>query len=262
MKKILSLILIIVLTLCLSSCKQVTTNPNDTIANKPDSTYIPLSQGEFISQEEKNSWKSKLTTVLSKLDINDPENSIYGSFAVGLMDINFDNVPEVLVAYAGGSMGNVFIEIYDLISGEETAVFDAAHYEGWDNIFLCVYEKDGERFILSEGSLRFPEFEWVKSVFVVTDIDIDNGLKYLKAEELLSEAVDDDIDFYSYKNQEVEKSEYEDHYQQFLKDYKKIEETQIQLIKWSQLESDSDDGIFEKMADALINSGQEFINNK
>ena len=45
-------------------------------------------------------------------------------------------------------------------------------------------------------------------------------------------------------------------------DYKKIESTQLKLIKWNSLSADSRDGLIEQMADALINSPQEFLDRQ
>ena len=123
-------------------------------------------QYTFISNEEKSTWKFKLTAILSKTEIHEYEPGIPGSFAIGLMDINFDNSPEVLAAYAGGSMGNVFVEIYDLDSGEKLISYDAAHWGNGENIYLCVADKNGEYIVLSEGSLRVPDIGWIKLVNV------------------------------------------------------------------------------------------------
>ena len=110
----------------------------------------------FISQEEKNTWRSDLISVLSKPRVHEFEQYLPGSISVGLMDINFDNSPEVFVAYSGGSMNNIYIEIYDLKNDSDPITYDGACYGGYYNICLYVAYKDGEFVILSEGSLRIP----------------------------------------------------------------------------------------------------------
>ena len=82
----------------------------------------------FISQEEKNTWRSDLISVLSKPRVHEFEPYLPGSISVGLMDINFDNSPEVFVAYSGGSMNNIYIEIYDLKNDSDPITYDAACY--------------------------------------------------------------------------------------------------------------------------------------
>ena len=224
--------------------------------NTSDNNSIENSENEytFISQEEKNTWRDKLINVLSNCDI-------YGSFAVGLMDLNFDNSPEVFAAYAGGSMGNVFVEIYDLDLGEKLISYDAAHWEDQENIYLCVADKNGECIILSEGALRIPDLGWTKLINVLPK-SIDSQSRYLMTENLFAESVSNEVGYYEHNGKIIEKSQYDEYYQTFLDEYKKIESTQIQLIKWSSIESENRNELVEKMADALIHTSQDFIDNK
>ena len=54
-----------------------------------------------------------LTAILSKTEIHDDyEPGIPGSCAVGLMDLDFDHSPEVLAAYAGGSIMRLWGKTY------------------------------------------------------------------------------------------------------------------------------------------------------
>ncbi len=222
----------------------------------------------FISQEEKNTWRSALISVLSKSRVHEFEPNCPGSISVGLMDINFDNSPEVLVAYAGGSMNNIYIEIYDLKSDGDPITYDAACYGNPYNIRLYVAVKDGKFVLLSEGSLRIPETGWVNYICIE---NIDHKSNALNAEIIFESS--GDSNYYEYQGQAVEKAEFEAMYQQFLLDYKKIDSTQIQMIRWSDIgevekrrpETKSSAPVYtreeiaEKMADALINSSQQFI---
>ena len=140
-----------------------------------------------MGNEEKSTWRSNLTAILSKIEIHEFEPGIPGSFAIGLMDINFDNSPEVLAAYAGGSMGNVFVEIYDLDSGEKLISYDAAHWEDQENIYLCVADKNGECIILSEGALR-NDIGWMKLIDLLPK-NIDSHAVCLMTESLFAEAL-------------------------------------------------------------------------
>jgi hypothetical protein len=65
---------------------------------------------------------------------------------------------------------------------------------------------------------------------------------------------------------EVSKEEYERQFGKFTMEYDKIEETQIIIVQWSDVgfdyeQSDGSDIDFyaEKLAEALLGSGQEFI---
>lgn len=255
MKKILLLLLCGILIFNVASC-----NRNDDPEETDGTEGITGSKYTFISNEEKSTWKSNLTAVLSKIEIHD-EPGIPGSFAIGLMDINFDNSPEVLAAYAGGSMGNVFVEIYDLDSGEKLISYDAAHWESSQNIYLCVADKNGEYVVLSEGDLRIPDLGWIKLIDLLPK-SIDSQSRYLMTENLFAESVSNEVGYYEHNGKIIEKSQYDEYYQTFLDEYKKIESTQIQLIKWSSIESENRNELVEKMAEALIHTSQDFIDNK
>ena len=256
MKKFFILLLCGIMIFSIASCKRV--DNNEETDNAEETNEL---QYTFISYEEKSTWKAKLTAILSNTEIHEYEPGLPGSFAIGLMDINFDNSPEVLVAYAGGSMGNVFVEIYDLDSGEKLISYDAAHWESSQNIYLCVADKNGEYIILSEGDLRIPDIGWIKLVNVLPK-NIDSQSRYLMTENLFAESASNEVKYYEYKGNVVEKSQYDEYYRIFWNEYNKIESTQIQLIKWSSIESENRNELVEKMADALINSSQEFIDNK
>ncbi|MBQ3011954.1 MAG: hypothetical protein IJD74_00270 [Clostridia bacterium] len=227
------------------------TSDNNSIENQ-ENKYT------FISSKEKNTWRDKLINVLSNCDI-------YGSFAVGLMDLNFDNSPEVLIAYPGGSMGNVFTTFYELDTGEKLFIYDADHWDSGDNMNLCVAEDcNGEPVILSEGCLLGKIDIGYTNYIRVFPKYVDFYAPVLYPNNFLAKSTDSDSHVhYYYKDREVDKSEYEAH----TNDYKRIASTQIQLItheiigKDSEINTDPDArrDFAEKMADALINSSQEFI---
>ena len=237
------------------------TLPQETTQPQPESTTVPTHQEcpstkyLFLAEEEQQAWKSYLLNTLANIEIEDSENYIPGSFAVGLMDINFDNVPEVFAASAGGSMGNVCIDIYDLYTGEEIDHYNAAHWKDGDNIYLCVVDKNGEKSILTEGSYRDPELGWVK-LFSLLSYESSTGVSFTS---LFAESVAQEVGYYECNGITVSKEEYGAQFEQFLKEYQTINPTQIQLIKWEQFDAESREELNEKMADALIGSTQEFV---
>ena len=231
--------------------------------NISDNNSIENSENKytFISSKEKNTWRDKLINVLSNCDI-------YGSFAVGLMDLNFDNSPEVLIAYPGGSMGNVFTTFYELDTGEKLFIYDADHWDSGDNINLCVAEDcNGEPVILSEGCLLGKIDIGYTNYIRIFPKFVDFNAPVLYPNNFLAKSTDSDSHVrYYYKDREVDKSEYEAH----TNDYQRISSTQIQLItheiigKDSEINTDHDcrKEFAENMADSLINSSQEFIDCK
>ena len=79
---------------------------------------------------------------------------------------------------------------------------------------------------------------------------------------MFAEALSNEAEHYEYKGNIVDKSQYDEYYRIFLDEYNKIESTQIQLIKWSSIESENRNELVEKMAEALIHTSQDFIDNK
>lgn len=271
MKKIFVALLCVFLLCNFVSCNQsnltettssvTDSTSQETVQSQPESTNPVIFHSDancyVLTEKEQQTWKPYLLSTLANIGIKDSEHYIPGSYAIGLMDINFDNVPEVLAAHDGGSMGNVWIEIYDLQTGNQLCFYDAAHWMDSDNIYLCVADKNGEKVILSEGSIRTPEFGWIKHFGVLLrELDVD----WCIGETILfAESVAQEVGYYEHNRIPVSKEEYDAKFQQFLKEYQTISQTQIQLIKWEQFDASSREELNEKMADALIGSTQEFV---
>ena len=120
--------------------------------------------------------------------------------------------------------------------------------------------ENGEYVVLSEGALR-NDIGWMKLIDLLPK-SIDSQSRYLMTENLFAEALSNEAEHYEYKGNIVDKSQYDEYYQTFLDEYKKIESTQIQLIRWSSIESENRNELVEKMAEALIHTSQDFIDNK
>ena len=212
---------------------------------------------DFIPQEEKDAWSSDLSAILQGIEIHDYEEGVLGSLSVGLMDINFDNSPEVLVAYGGGSIGNVPVEIYDLKTHQKIADYHAGYYFREANIFLCVAKVDGELVVMSEGSMRSSDFGMIKRIGIMPKT-FEGGLSDISPQIIFAEG---DSGFYEYYGEKISKDEYDQLYNKFFNRFnpKMIESTQIKLIRWSSLDGESKDELVDQMVDALINSSQKFL---
>ena len=259
MRKILSILLCLLITLSIVSCEKETSTQQNSddkkdINSTEESSADEKSPYAFISQQERLSWKDKIVTVISNNDLYDDYEVLEHNFlGMALMDLNLDNTPEVIAAYAGGSMGNVCIVAYDLETSERLCVLgDTPHYKDWDNIYLCVHrDNEGNYLIVNEGALR-SGLEW----YTITS-SLNNQFKY----DTLFEEVqfsDDNIRYYC-KGNEVEKTEFEKQKDQFKNDYKEIKETQINIVYWNTIESKTKSDAIIEMADALVNSDQQFI---
>lgn len=284
MKHLASIILTALLLFSLASCVSLVDSPQESESNiatdseessTPDTNNNESDVNKFISKEVKNSWHDSLLSVLAQVGIYDQELDVTGSFAAGLMDLDFDNIPEVILAYHGGSMGNIPLEIYDLNTGEKLDFYSFSHYDRWDNVYLCIAQKGDEYVIIEKGSIRITGADYVYSVGTVKS-DRNSESDYIQMSPLFSIENEDEKIIYEYMGKTVDKVEYDAMYQQFLTDYVIIEETQLQLIKWENfgklewkdfgykegIDPESHRKLAEKMAEALINSSQEFIDCK
>ena len=75
-------------------------------------------------------------------------------------------------------------------------------------------------------------------------------------EEVIVEGADNR---YYCNGNEVEKAEFEQQKNQFKNDYKEITETQIKIVYWKDIDTTTESGAISAMADALVNSEQQFI---
>ncbi|MBQ2988048.1 MAG: SH3 domain-containing protein [Clostridia bacterium] len=208
----------------------------------------------FVSRQERLSWKDKIERFLSNYSYY--EYGKHLDFGVALMDLNFDHTPEVIVAYPGGSMGNVNIEVYDLESGEIICdLGDTPHYRRGDHIYLCIYGNDkGDYLIVNEGSLR-NGLEWYNLTSVLKEKD-----GAFKFDVLFEEVIEsDDSRRYYYVGEEVDQIEFEKQKELFQNGYKEIAETKIQIVNWNSIDAKNEREEISMMAAALVSSDQQFI---
>jgi len=243
MKKIFAIFLCLLLMMSLVSCDR------ENEAFDPQKTSY-----SFISKQERLSWKNKIVAVMSAGDFYE-DIEVFGHlfFGMALMDMNLDGTPELIAAYAGGSMGNVCVEVFDLETGEPLRLLGSTpHYKDEDRIYLCVHrDREGNYLIVNEGCLR-DGLEWYTLTSSVNE--------KMKLDTLFAEvASSDDCIRYYCKTDEVEKAEFEKQEDQFKKDYREITETQVKIIYWKDIDTATESGAISAMADALVNSEQEFI---
>ena len=253
MKKILSLFLCLIFTLSVVSCG-TKEYPSETETSEP--TLLETTADEqlpytFISKQERLSWKDKIITALS---VANPYEEIEpGILGAALMDLNFDNTPELIVVGSGGSMGNVSIAAYNIESGEKMCVLGyTPHYQDWNNVYFCLHRNnEGNYILVNEGSLR-DGLEWYTITSKLTeDFKFDTLFEDVKTS-------DDDSKYY-FDGNEVDKAEFEKQKELFKNDYKAVTETQLKIIYWDSIEFETKSEAISKMADKLVNSEQKFI---
>ena len=265
MKKLLALFLCLLVAISLVACKdtspetenekphQSTEKANTEEEVEEEETEEATTEEElpysFISSQKRALWKEKIISVISANDCY--EESSFGCFGMALMDIDLDGTPEVISASSGGTMGNVCLGVYDLETGEKVHLFgDTPHYRDWDNVYLCVAQNnDGSYFVANQGSIRVG-LEWYMMSSVLND--------QFKFNVVLDEVIlaDSNSIYYS-DGKEITKAEYEEQINEFVG--RCIPETEMKIIHWDSLAAENESQAISLMADALINSEQQFI---
>ena len=253
MKKLLSIFLCLIFICSIVSCD---TKENLSDNEKSENTLKETDVVEnipytFISEQERLSWKDKIITALY---VANPYGEIEpGILGAALMDLNFDNTPELIVVGSGGSMGNVYIAAYNIESGEKMCdLLYTPHYQDWNNVYFCLHRNnDGNYILVNEGSLR-DGLEWYTITSKLTeDFKFDTLFEEVKTS-------DDDSKYY-FDGNEVDKAEFEKQKELFKNDYKAVTETQLKIIYWDSIEFETKSEAISKMADKLVNSDQQFI---
>lgn len=291
-----ALIILLSIVICIScfGCNEVTDAGDATVGNSDVTTsgeteevkYVYRTkyvQVEFVSDEQKTEWKNALVSLLNneKIPNYNSDGSVeYSSlypdrpciergYQLALFDINTDGVPELLVDVGGGSAGNAFYYVYDIVSGKELGTLDGGHDNSW-----CIY------FNQSTGKFEaIGQFEWrggwsVKMRLVnkatltnATDSDgaclNETSWMYAYYNEELEHAQEEkraEVEFRVYE-ESASMEEYFAAQDDFTENYIRIAETGIKLIDWNDVTSDGDDVALkaEKMATALIAANQKFI---
>lgn len=318
MKRILVIGMVIVILLhSFVSCTQHENNQTtDTLENTDNQTpeasqendcedrieheyHISYKDIEFAPPETRESWREPLVKLLSNKAI--PYGSsgeiigythlfpdqpcIANGYQLGLYDFDIDAVPELIVNLGGGSAGNAYYYVYDIMTGELLGSLDGGFDKSW-----CTY------FNLDIGKYEIiGQFEWrvgwqgkerIMRKATLTNTMSDNQKKIVydtswlyayyeidAAElELTQEEIDDGIhaswhEIYTGAEFRVNGNgasiyTYFSEYDFFLEYYIRIPETALLLVDWDDVcDYDEDQTIrAQKMTEALLSSRQQFIN--
>lgn len=276
----------------------VETDPPAEVETKVDYIYeLKYREVEFYDVDP-TEWREPLIKLLANacrmvpeeegdgVDFLPPDPTLpsvaYG-WSVSLFDFDLDGVPEVVVNQGGGSAGNAFYTVYDLMTGKELGDVDG----GYNEVFAMHFNRDtGEYEVIVKYCWRIgwagrssyvTRVEWGESMgfngkqivqreimsahysidaidTLPTEEEEANGIRggwieYCDGVELYVEDQKADVDDY------LEMQCYLDTY------YTLIAETEMKTVSWYGLVSDEDDALTRatKMADALLSTGQKYV---
>lgn len=252
----------------------------------------------FLSYSQKEAWRDALVSLLNnkKAPVYDDGGDLIGEtclypdrpciengYDLALFDINVDGTPELLVNMGGGSAGNAFYMVYDIMTGREIGNLDGGHGNSW-----CIY------FNRTSGKYEaIGQFQWrigwngreryVNKAVITNTVDCKDDMVYETnlmytyysidavnielTEEMIENgcvsAHDEICNGVSFRvnGSRAYIDEYFDAQDDFTENYIRIAETGIVLIDWDDVSSDADDVLTraEKMAQALISSDQSFL---
>lgn len=199
--------------------------------------------------------------------IPDPsKSSVTHCYACGLFDVTADGIPELLIHPFGyeGSSGAVDYYVYDIKTGEKITEISSGRGS------LCLYF-DTERNMLTmvENSMTQGGNYSKYTNFTISTFDSEKGRYATELSLFARYELDAPTQYQNTVEYEINGSpaawnDYDALYDNFYMNYVRIPETELNLIYWSDVSSSEDSlGVSaEKMAEALLSSGQKFISGK
>lgn len=286
MKKTISFALCFLLSLFLFGCE----NKNIGDIQNTSNAYIINYTELFVSDSDKEEWYEPLVKLISNQEksYGNPVDGIIGhapprpdepsiaeGYRMGLFDVNIDGTPELLVDLGGGSAGNSYYYIYDIISGEHIGAINGGGVDSW-----CIYYNTSKEKFVPIGSYSWRSGDACDMHFISTirfsdkSPKFDEDLLFYLEYEYDKIAIKDEnrrITGYDIKiaevafganNSKCDHDEYYMSYDEFLMTNILIPSTGLKLYRWSDVsnESDNNEKRSAKMARMLLyDSGQKFI---
>lgn len=249
--------------------------------------YIESKELSFVSDESKEAWREPLKRLLANMkqwvrwgDSDEarlvaPDSTVpsieYGHY-FGLLDLNMDGIPELLVDVGGGSSGNAYYCVYDIMSGKCLGYMDGAGDNTW-----CTYlnTTTGEYELIGQFQLRCGwsgRERYIYKANLLSEANeygdyIEQSLCFsayydLEMVEIAENQYDEvcTASYYAY-GEACTMDRYFSAYDTFMETHIRIPETALQLFAyWNICDGETDRFIkAEKMADALLSSPQKFI---
>lgn len=267
MKRIsaLALLLILLVMTTLSSCGKETPDTatvTTTTAESEDRSPI-----DVLPQSEKAGWRDPVKAIILSV-LPNGDSPAERAMGAGLLDLDLDGVPEVILAYPGGSAGNTCFDVRDLNTGELRGFFGAGWYGDKQLGELAVYlDTETSRYIyVGQANYRIGRQTMERSVYTIT-LD-DKGQfkdKQLFLEEYSYPAdwnqtlVGDATVVFKAGGNTITHEDYFSRLEAFWQKLVKIEGTDFVCIDFDDVQGETNEEIAEAVADSLVNSTQEFV---
>ena len=283
------IILVIAMILSFAACAPI----EDKTAEKETTIYIIEYDELYVADSDKAEWYDHIVKLISNQEqaYGTPEDGLLGykaprpdepsiayGYRMGLLDINVDGVPELLLDLGGGSAGNSYYYIYDIISGAKIGALNGGGTDAW----CMYYNTESATFVpIGRYSWRIGEYGDIYFTDTVTFSEergeyIGKGMLSLEYEyeQIIKKDEDGNIvgvemkiadAYFSVDGSRCSSDDYYLAYRAFWLTHVIIPDTGLKLFAWSDVSdySDGDEMKAEKMANMLLyGSGQKFLNFK
>lgn len=219
-------------------------------------------------------WKEDLMTTLTKLKAEGVfDEHFMDGYAVALFDLNYDGVPEIIEVEASGFSGGVNYIAYDMSDGNVVATFGGGVFHSEHSGAWCVYldTETGSYKTIENSTTRggstvlrrnISELAFEEDLTTYTEKSL-FYVKYDIEEDVVDgELVESKVSAnHYYCDENVSVSEYNYQYDLFIASHIRIPETGMKLIRWVDVEDKNNpDASVNNMVEALLSSGQKFVN--
>ena len=271
MKRIFAMLILICIMLSFSSCiKTKAPSDGETTAGEEESSPFDL-----VSVPEKNAWRDNIIARLTE-----KREVIFSSLSpaernmgVSLIDVDLDGMPELALAFPGGSAGNTLFTLFDIVSGEEIGSYNAAYYGDKPLGELALYLDTELNKYLYVGKAVFRNGSDTSSCLTYTVAYDGEGKEYTQKiifleEYEYSEGSNSDSEkpvssvLHTVNGIRVSHEKYLYETAVFMQKTVKIPDSDVVYIEWNDIEGDTEEEKISAMADALINSTQAFVKGK
>ena len=264
-KSLFFVFLILALVFTSVSCSK---GGNTDATSEPENTTAEAAGINTVGVSQKLEWKPFLTEQIKKC-LSSDEGLLATPIGFGIIDVDMDAMPELAVAYLGGTAGNIFFQLIDVKTGEERGSFDIGTRAGGKLGSLAIYLDTETKSYMYAGESNY-RGGWQMMTRNVMTFKTEDGKEYneyclfCEVYEYPSNMGNDTpaaSKVECYVNGELVLHEnYFAEYEAFWEKLVKIENSDFVYFKVTEFnDTTGAEAKAESIADALINSTQVFV---